>query len=103
MSLSFKDRHFFGAGAAACAVCCAAPVLTLLGVAGAAATIATFVFAGVVFGMVVAVGALAAVLRQRRQRKRQSSPVPQAPVDVELSTIEDRRTRVSARPGRTRT
>ena len=86
MSFSFKDRHVFGAGAAACAVCCAAPVLTLLGVAGAAASIATFVFAGVVFGLVVAAGALAAVLRQRRQHTRQSSAVPRGPVDVELST-----------------
>lgn len=73
MSFSFKDRHLFGAGAAPCAVCCAAPVLTVLGVAGAATTIATFVFAGVVFGLVVAAGALAAVLRQRRQRTRQQS------------------------------
>ena len=86
MSSSFKDRHLVGAGAAACAVCCAAPVLTLLGVAGAAATIAAFVFAGVVFGLVVAAGALVAVLRQRRQRTRQSSAVRQGPVDVELST-----------------
>jgi hypothetical protein len=83
---SFKDRHLFGAGAAACAVCCAAPVLTLLGVVGVAATMATFVFAGLVFGLVVAAGALAAVLRQRRGRARQSSAGPQGPVDVELST-----------------
>lgn len=86
MNLSFKDRHLVGAGVAACAVCCAAPVLTLLGVAGAAATIATFLFAGVVFGLVVAAGALAAVLRQRRQRARQSSPISEGPVDVELSS-----------------
>jgi Uncharacterised BCR, YnfA/UPF0060 family len=29
MKLSLKDRHLFGAGAAACAVCCAAPLLML--------------------------------------------------------------------------
>ena len=86
MSFSFRGRHIFGAGAAACAVCCAAPVLTLLGVAGAAATLATFVFAGVVFGLVVGSGALAAALVQRRQRTRQSAAVPQDPVDVELFT-----------------
>lgn len=72
MNLSFKDRHLFGAGAAACAVCCAAPILTALGVAGAAATLATFVFAGLVFGVVVAVGAVAAVWNQRRRRAADS-------------------------------
>ena len=84
MTFSFKDRHLLGAGAAACAVCCAAPVLTLLGVgvAGAVATIATFVFAGVVFGLVVGAGALAAFLRQRRQRTRWSPAAPDGPVDV---------------------
>ena len=86
MSLSLKDRHLFGVGAAACAVCCAAPVLTLLGVAGAAATLATFAFAGLVFGLVVGAGALAAALVHRRQRTRQSPAVPQGPVDVELFT-----------------
>jgi hypothetical protein len=68
MNPSLKDRHLFGAGAAACAVCCAAPLLTLLGVAGAAATVATLAFAGVVFGLVVAAGAGLAVWSQRRRR-----------------------------------
>ena len=54
MTLSLKNRHLYGAGAAACAVCCAAPILAVLGIAGAAATIATFVFAGAVFDLVVA-------------------------------------------------
>lgn len=43
MNLSLKERHLYGAGAAACAVCCAAPIFTVLGIAGAAATVATFV------------------------------------------------------------
>ena len=30
MSLSLKDRHLVGTGAAACAVCCAVPLLPLL-------------------------------------------------------------------------
>jgi membrane protein implicated in regulation of membrane protease activity len=60
-----------GAGAAACAVCCAAPVLTLLGIGltGAAATAFTVVFAGLVFGIVVAVATVAAVVVRRRRRK----------------------------------
>lgn len=85
MNLSLKDRHLFGAGAAACVVCCAVPLLTLLGVAGAAATVATFVFAGVVFGLVVAVGASLAVWNQRRQQRRESCATEVGPVDVELS------------------
>lgn len=85
MNPNLKDRHLFGAGAAACAVCCAAPLLTLLGVAGAAATVATFVFAGVVFGLVVAAGALLAVWSQRRQRRRDACAPEVGPVDVALS------------------
>lgn len=85
--MSLKDRHLFGAGAAACAVCCAVPLLTLLGIAGAAATVATFVFAGVVFGLVVAAGALLAVWSQRRQRQREACTPYAAPgpVDLEFS------------------
>lgn len=85
VSRSLKDRHRFGMGAAACAVCCAAPLLSILGVAGAAATVATFVFAGVVFGLVVAAGALYAARRQRRQRQREARVTEQGPVDVALS------------------
>ena len=79
-----KDRHLVGAGAAACAVCCAAPILTVFGVAGGLATVATFVFAGVAFGVVVATGALLAVWRQRRSRRDDCLP-PAGPADVQLS------------------
>ena len=85
MNPSPKDRHLLGASAAACAVCCAAPLLTLLGVAGAAATVATFIFAGLAFALVVAVGALLAVWNQRRQRRRDACAPEVGPVDVELS------------------
>lgn len=85
--MSLKD-HLFGAGAAACAVCCAAPLLTLLGVAGAAATVATFMFAGLVFGFVVAAGTILAVWQQRRQRRSTACAPTQGPaggpVDIEL-------------------
>jgi hypothetical protein len=91
VNLSVKDRHLYGAGAAACAVCCMAPLLTLLGVAGAAATVATFLFAGVVFGLVVAAGAVFAVSTQRRQRSGQSCATDPDPVELELSP---------SRPGR---
>ena len=85
--MSLKDRHLFGAGAAACAVCCAAPLLTLLGIVGAAATVATFIFAGAAFGLVVAAGALLAVWNQRRQPQAVVACAPDpGPVDLEFST-----------------
>lgn len=82
MNLSLKDRHLLGMGAAVCAVCCAVPLLTLLGVVGAAAT---FVFAGVVFGLVVTAGALLAVWNQRRRRRPEASVTGVGPVDAALS------------------
>ena len=84
------DRHILGLGAAACAVCCAAPVLTLLGVAGMAATVATFAFAGAVFGLVVAGGTLLAVWNQRRQRRAVPVNDGIGPTDVELGTTRPR-------------
>ena len=86
MNISLKDRHLFGAGAAACAVCCAAPILTVLGIAGAAATVATFVFAGVVFGIVVAIGAGLAVWNQRSRRTAEANcAADQGPQDIEIT------------------
>jgi hypothetical protein len=86
VSWSLKDRHMVGAGAAACAVCCAAPVLTLLGIAGFAATVATFVLAGLVFGLAVGAAAVFVVLRQRRSAAA-NQHVPCEPVDLDLSPI----------------
>jgi len=79
-----------GAGAAACAVCCAAPLLAVLGIGltGAAATAFTVVFAGLVFGVVVAVATIAAVVLRRRRTRRTASDIPAptvvGPVSVEL-------------------
>jgi hypothetical protein len=85
--MALKDRHLYGAGAAACAVCCAAPILGVLGIAGAAATFATFVFAGAVFALVVGLATLGAVLVRRRQA--QSEPCAtdggSEPVTINLS------------------
>lgn len=65
-----KDRHLLGAGAAACAVCCAPPLIGLLGLAGFAATAATVVFVGVVFGLVVGAATLLALVVRRRRATR---------------------------------
>jgi hypothetical protein len=85
-----------GAVAAACAVCCAPPALALLGIGltGAAATAFAALFAGLVFGLVVAVATVAAVVvRRRRSRLAACSPTatPGAigPVPIELGTRPD--------------
>lgn len=86
--MSLRERHLWGAGADACAVCCAAPVLALLGIAGAglAATVATIAFAGVVFGVVVAAATLGAiVLKRRRDAAATCQPSERGPVEVSLS------------------
>jgi hypothetical protein len=92
--MTFRNRHLVGAGAAACAVCCAAPVLGLLGIAsvGAAATMATFVFAGSVFALVVAIAAVAGLLIRRRTTQTATvCAVPEAgPVPVDLTVGPDR-------------
>jgi hypothetical protein len=79
-----KDRHLLGAGAAACAVCCAPPLIGLLGLAGFAATAATLAFVGVVFGLVVGAATLLALVVRRRPATRQAheAGVSAGPVDV---------------------
>jgi len=85
-----KDRHLVGAGVAACAVCCAPPILAFLGIAGVAATIATFVFVGMAFGLVVGAAALFAVWHRRRQNRRQACATDAGPADIELSKSPER-------------
>jgi hypothetical protein len=64
-----QNRHLAGAGVAVCAVCCAPPLLALIGIAGtgALATVATLAFAGLAFGMVVLLATVAAVWWRRHQ------------------------------------
>jgi len=85
-----KDRHLVGAALAACAVCCAPPLLAFLGIAGFAATVATFVFVGVVFGVVIGIAALLAVWHRRRQTRRHACATDVGPVDIELSGTPER-------------
>ena len=85
MRATWRDRHTVAAGAAACAVCCAAPVLGLLGIGlgGAAATAFAAVFAGAVFALVVGAVSAAAFWRQRTRRNPGDSASP-GPVPVTL-------------------
>ena len=83
-----RDRHLVGGAAAACAVCCAAPIIGFLGVAGFAATAVTLAFAGVVFALVVAAAAIATVVVRRRHARSTSctvAPAAAAAVPVELA------------------
>ena len=85
MSAKIKDRHLVGAGAAACAICCAPPLLALLGIAGAgiATTVATLAFAGLAFGAVVLAGTLLALWARRRAAQAVCAPSG-GPIDVSI-------------------
>lgn len=65
-----SKRYVIGGVAAACAVCCAPPVLALVGIVGvgAVATLAAVAFAGLVFALVVAALSVAAFVLRRRHR-----------------------------------
>ena len=75
-----------GAAAAACAVCCAAPVGTLLGIGLTGTALAGFtaVFAGLVFGLVVAGVTVGAVVVRRRRARGAAHPRSAGAVSVEL-------------------
>lgn len=93
MSGPWKDRLLLGAGAGACAVCCAGPLLASLGIAGVAATIGTFVFAGAAFALVVGVATLVVVLRRRRASRLSACGSAPGPVDVVLGATSAPETR----------
>lgn len=88
VSAKIKDRHLFNAGAAACAVCCAPPILALLGIAGAGAvaTIATIAFTGLAYGLVVLTASLLGVWARTRRAQASVAPCSEdGPVDVTIS------------------
>lgn len=90
-------RYVLGGGAAACAVCCAPPVLALVGIAGAGtvATVATLALAGLVFALVVAAASLVAfVLRKRRRDREFDLQVPLPPPASRLLHAGVSRTRI---------
>lgn len=93
MSERIKDRHLLGAGAAACAVCCAPPLLALVGLAGAGlvATVATLALAGLAFGAVVLAASVVAVWVRRRATARVGAPggLVHGPVDVVIGARPD--------------
>lgn len=85
MKLPLKDRHLYGVAAAACAVCCAAPLVGVLSLAGAAATAVTFAVAGLAFAVVVAgTGLVLTLARRRAESTQHCSPAEAGPVDLSI-------------------
>jgi hypothetical protein len=77
-----------GAGAAACAACCAGPIVGFLAATGIAS-----VLGAVIFGLVglVVVPGVAAVLYQRRRRKVQQCAPSPGPVSIDAPRLKARR------------
>jgi hypothetical protein len=94
-----RERHFVGGATAACAVCCAAPVIGFLGVAGFAATAVTLAFAGVVSAIVVGLAALVALL-VRRSRARRATCAPATTTEPVVLQMRQTRTNDSIRTPR---
>lgn len=80
MTTKKQDVALIGAGAAACAVCCAGPILGFLAAIGlgTAAGVAVFGAAGLAIGVI---GVLF-VLARRRRRSATCEPVSDQPVTV---------------------
>jgi hypothetical protein len=90
MSAARKDRVLLGAGAGRAPRRAPSvardPLPAFLGIAGAAATIGTFVLAGAAFAVVVGLATLVVVLQRRRaQRMAACDPQP-GPVDIILGS-----------------
>jgi hypothetical protein len=77
------DNALLGAAVAACAVCCAGPLLALLTAIGM--TSAVLAVAVPAFAIVAAVSALAVVWLRRRSRSRR--PAPGRVTDLQLTTV----------------
>jgi hypothetical protein len=84
VSANKENAVLVGVGAAACAVCCAGPILGFLAAIGVGAAFGFALF-GLV-GLVVAVLVGVVLDRRRRQRRAKCAPIPQT-VDVESPTV----------------
>jgi mercuric ion transport protein len=89
MSAERENAAIIGAGVAACAVCCAGPILGVLAAIGLG-TAAGFALFGA-FAIVIGAVAVAFVLVRRRRRAADCMPVDaSAPVSVELTELRTR-------------
>ena len=74
MSGGKENAALIGAGAAACAVCCAGPIVGLLAALGLGAVAGAFLFGGVGLLAVAVVGTVLVARRRRRQAACTSRP-----------------------------
>ena len=79
MSTKKQDLVLVGAGAAACAVCCAAPILGFFAAIGLGTVLGVAAF-GVVGLLIAATGII--VLKRRRRQATGCSTVDDHPVDL---------------------
>jgi hypothetical protein len=80
MSSKKQDLALVGAGAAACAVCCAAPILGFFAAIGLGTVLGVAVFG--VLGLCIAASGIIVLMRRRRRRATGCSAVDDHPVDL---------------------
>ena len=80
MSSKKQDLALVSAGAAACAVCCAAPILGFLAAIGLGTVLGVAVFG--VLGLCIAAIGIIVLMRRRRRRATRCSTVGDQPVDL---------------------
>ena len=80
MTTKKQDLVLVGAGAAACAACCAGPILGLLAAIGLGTVLGVAVFGAI--ALVVAAVAAIAVVQRGRRRTNPCTPTVDRPVTV---------------------
>jgi purine-cytosine permease-like protein len=85
MSATKHDASIIGLGVAACAACCAGPILAVLAAVGLG-TVAGFALFGTITIVIGATIAAFFVIRRRRRAQACSSSESSGPVPVELTT-----------------
>jgi hypothetical protein len=83
-----------GAGAAACAACCAGPIFGFLAATGIASVVGALAFG--ILGLVLVL-AIAAVVWQRRRRRARSCAPGSGPVPMDAPRLKIRRAPSGAR------
>jgi hypothetical protein len=80
MSSKKQDLALVGAGAAACAACCAGPILGFLAAIGLGTVLGVAAFGAI--GLVVAAVATLAITQRRRRRTKACPTTAEQPVNL---------------------
>lgn len=80
MSSKKQDLALVGAGAAACAVCCAGPILGFLAAIGLATVLGVIVFGTI--GFVIAGCGIIVLVQRRRRRTTACAAAAEEPVEL---------------------